>query len=377
MCCRRLVPDLLQDVPRTAGASGDEQVSWEVSFEQQIVDCYSEILREKFPVLRKSRNRTSWFLVTLYIEVVDNTTKPISDLFLWGLDPVGVLMKRILIELFQEPDIAPAEMCMVLAALLALSETFFLGMYRTSQRGECPMRLPYRRPPISDFYQWVQEPSSLHLRWDVIETLISSFQTVFDPREDDTTVPAMHKVLDSIKPATEGSPVPKEYYQYWRIRRKCRSHTVAEEKLSLGITEDVIGTVDVEEVVGTMNSRAVRTKDVMNAIKYSWQPQGQGGSCLPIDGTSDDQSITNVKSVQQEPPPAYLLSSPSNSHDKRGEQDLKTDMGNPSQQRPTEESSQNLGRWNVQGDPMGQSKNSTKKTWLRRFVRKFLLASGS
>ena len=128
---------------------------------------------------------------------------------------------------------------------------------------------------------------------------------------------------------------------------------VAKETLSFGGTEDATGTVDVEEVVGTVDSRAVRTKDLMNAMTYSWQPQGQGESCLPVDGTSDDQSMTTIESVQGEPSPACLSSSLSKSH------------------------SQTLGRGDAQGNSMGQDQNSTKKTWLRRFVKKLTWASGS
>ena len=62
-------------------------------------------------------------------------------------------MKNVLIELFQELDITPPEMCIVLAALMALSDTFYLGMNRITRRGECPLRTPYQRPSISDFYQ--------------------------------------------------------------------------------------------------------------------------------------------------------------------------------------------------------------------------------
>ena len=66
-----------------------------------------------------------------------------------------------------------------------------------------------RRPSISDFYQWLQDPSILHHRWDMIETLICSFQAVFAPQEDNTSIPAMHALLETIKPATEGPPVPE------------------------------------------------------------------------------------------------------------------------------------------------------------------------
>ncbi len=141
-------------------------------------------------------------------------------------------MKQILMDQFQEPDSASTEMCMVLTALLALSDTFYLRMYRTSRPGYCLMRSPYQRPRISTFFQWMQDPSQLHLGWDVIETLICSFQAVYCPRIDGTAVPAMHAFSDSVKPAIQGSSVPDPYYQYWRQRQRRHLSVKAEEVLN-------------------------------------------------------------------------------------------------------------------------------------------------
>ncbi len=60
----------------------------------------------------------------------------------------------------------------------------------------------------------MQDPSQLHLGWDVIETLICSFQAVYCPRIDGTAVPAMHAFSDSVKPAIQGFSVSDPYYQY-------------------------------------------------------------------------------------------------------------------------------------------------------------------
>ena len=142
-------------------------------------------------MLRKSRHRLPLFFITLYCEVVGNKAGPISELSLWELGFSGHLMKEVLMEQSQDQDIAPAEMGMILVALFALSDIFFLGTSLTTERGECPKRLPYQRPPISKFYQRIKEPRDLHHGWDVIETLICSFQAVFAPRDDGTIFAAM------------------------------------------------------------------------------------------------------------------------------------------------------------------------------------------
>ena len=176
------------------------------------LNSYSGVLQERLPILRKYRYRIPCLFVTLYLEVVDNRSGPASELFAWGLNEFGALFKNILMELFLEQEIPPEEMCLVLAALLALSDTFFLGMNSTkSRRGTLPMRLPYQRPPMADFLTWIEEPLDLHYGWDVIETLICSFQAVFATDKHGGTDSVLFKLLNHIKPAVVGSPVPEPY----------------------------------------------------------------------------------------------------------------------------------------------------------------------
>lgn len=314
----------------------------------------SGIFREKFPVFRKSRHRTPLFPVTLYLEVVDNNSTPISELFAWGLKPVGVLVKKYLTELFQDPDITPIEMCMVLAALLALSDTFFLGKTITSQRGECPIDPPYQRPTISNFYEWVEQPSDSHWAWDVIETLICSFEAVFAPPRNGSTVSVIHQFFDGIKPAIDGSRIPASYYQYWRQRRM----------RMMGEGGEVMGTVD---------SKVIRTKDLMIVTQYMWQARGPGTSQSLV----DVESVTTIESDEEEPPPAYLPSSLSDSLDMRGEQVSEADVGKIPQGKQREESSQTLRRGSIQSNPEGQNQSPTKRPWRQRLVSAFRVACRS
>ena len=149
-------------------------------------------MRDRCPILRKSRHRVPLLFITSYYQVVDDEAGAINELFLWELGFSGHLFKEELMDQFQDPDIAPAEMCMILATLFALSDIYCLGTNIITQSGECPKRLPYQRPPVSEFYQWIKKPRDLHHGWDVIETLICSFQAVFAPREDGTTFAAVY-----------------------------------------------------------------------------------------------------------------------------------------------------------------------------------------
>jgi len=132
--------------------------------------------------------------------------------------------------------------------------------------------------------------------------------------------------------------------------------------------------VDVEEAMGIVNSTAVDTKDLMNATKRTWFPQGPDGSLSLVDINSDELSLRTIESVHEEPPPAYLPSSPSESHDKRHTQVSKANVGQIPSENPMEESSQTLARGNAQCDSVGQNPNAPRKTWLRRFLGFFRLS---
>ena len=223
----------------------------------------------------------------------------------------------------------------------------------------------------------MQDPSQLHLGWDVIETLICSFQAVYCPRIDGIAVSAMHAFLDSVKPAIQGSPVPESYYHYWRQRQRRHLPVEAEEVWNPIDPVDTMAMMDVEEAMGTVDSTAVDTKDLMNATKRTWFPQGPDESLSLVDVNSDEQSLTTIKSVHEEPPPAYLPPSPSEPRDKWGTQVSKADVGQIPSEKPTEELSQTLARGNAQCDSLGQNENAPRKSWLRRFLKNFQPASGS
>ena len=227
---------------------------------------------------------------------------------------------------------------MVLAALMALSDTFYLGMYGSTQRGECPMRNPYHRPSISDLTQWLEKPSEVHHRWDVIQTLIDSFQAEFPLTEDDTSV----DLLKIIKTATNTSPVPETYPQYWRQRRG---------KM-----------IDANET-STADSIAVSTKDLIKATRRAWQAPTPCASQSLI----DLEFLTTIEDVQDDPPPAYLQSRFPGSHDEHNRQE--TDIGRLSQKAPTEDLSQALRQRTAQCSLEGQNQNSIKKGWGRKFLR--------
>ena len=185
----------------------------------------------------------------------------------------------------------------------------------------------------------------------MIETLICLFQAEFAPKEDNTSVSAIHAFLETIKPATEGLPVPESYSRYWRQRR-----------------ERMVG---VKEETKTADSTAVITKDLMNATKRTLYARGPGAPQSLI----DVESVATVESVHEEPPPAYLPPRLSDSHNKHIEQ--KAGVGEFTQERLTEDSSQTLRRGNTQRDLKGQNQNSIRKIWQRRLRKWFRLASGS
>ena len=201
-------------VRRAAGGSRGEKVSWKSrSSAMPLTNC-SGLLREMFPVFRKSRHRVPVFFIALYLEVIDNVGRPITELSMWSSQPFGIDMKKYLMQRFEDPDIAPVEMCIVLAALIAISEIYFLGIYHISRRGEYPMNLPYRRPPISEFHKWTQRLSDLHHGWDIIETLMCSFLAMFSPPGNSSAVPAIYRFFDAFKPAIEVLRVLQLYFFY-------------------------------------------------------------------------------------------------------------------------------------------------------------------
>ena len=259
------------------------------------------------------------FFIALYLETIDNISRPITELSVWSLQSFGVDMKKYLMQRFEDPDIAPVEMCMVLAALMALSEIYLLGTYHIGRRGECSMILPYRRPPISELYEWIQRPSELHHGWDVIETLMCSYEAVFGPPENDS---AMYRLFNVLEPVIEVSQVPESYFFYWRQRR--------------------LRMMDAEQAMGLLDLKVDSEKDLTEATNDEWHTRGQDA----FHSLVDFEPTGPMEHFQEEPPPIYTpcsLSDPENSEC-------------------------NLVR---------QNRNTTKRPWQRRIIRALPFTSDS
>ena len=139
---------------------------------------------------------------------------------MWLSQLCGIEMKNYLMQRFQDPNIIPVEMCLVLAVLASISEINELGECRTTRRNLPKIVYPrYERPTIAEFYEWTQYPSDLHRGWGMIETLMRSFEEIFSPPWTDPAVPAMSQLFDPLKPAVGLPKVPWKYYSYWTERR--------------------------------------------------------------------------------------------------------------------------------------------------------------
>lgn len=124
------------------------------------------------------------------------------------------------------------------------------------------------------------------------------------------------------------------------------------------------------ELMGTVDSNAISTKDLMIVTQYIWQARGPGASQSLV----DVESVTTIESDEEEPPPAYLPSSLSDSPNMHGEQVSEVDVGKIPQGEQREKSSQTLRRGSTQSNPEGQNQSPTKRPWRQRLVSAFRVA---
>ena len=116
----------------------------------------------------------------------------------------------------QMPHLAPAEIAVILATLLAFSKIYKRSDGRNHQRVQSVWNSS--SPTIEECDKWIRHPSLLEFGLGVIEAMIGSFRAVLPSYVDGIDLLAIYDILDLVQPPQQSSSTPEPLRRLWTQR---------------------------------------------------------------------------------------------------------------------------------------------------------------